>query len=313
MDPEANASFTVPELDFTNVPIDQSVSLLQRLATVITDAIFDESERPILLDLLSQKETELFLRQRGSALGSRSRGISIQGAPLQTASIRVGAFLRRWQDPLMTEEYGETISAGRRGQPREIVHARLLDEVERRVGGVTSTNVPTDLWPLVSQSAWMDLEFQNPITEKVHDVLRKTYLFKIGQMPKPDFSPQVYWMLILIARSGSLGWWEKLTRAPRIRLEGVAMMRAVAEAQVLKSPWARVWDQWIIMEAIRVWPDARYELGPHLSRAVMTLPLKNRLSPGDQVSTSGMHDRAAADIVHSDWDRDLPDWLRAWG
>jgi hypothetical protein len=78
-------------------------------------------------------------------------------------------------------------------------HARIRGQFKRRFGGLPFTYLPDDLWPMLGELAWRDLDFQYWVAAQVRVYFRPRVLFRPGETPFARLSPETMWTLIALS------------------------------------------------------------------------------------------------------------------
>ncbi len=132
--------------------------------------------------------------------------------------------------------------------------------------------------------------------------LRKRVFFSPGEPPTPTIGLRTCWALIALADSGAPPLWRR--RATRL---GLGRLRRTAAQAILVPGWADVWDQWLISEALRLWPGSDERLDPATRAAMLSLPIHTYLHP--QQVDHEPPGPPAPDLAAAGWAQRTPPWL----
>lgn len=227
-------------------------------------------------------------------------------------------YLRRWvarltsRKPVSQDE--EAVTRAIAGKlPLRKWRTRVLDQLKLRFGGPPSVYLPDDLWPVLSEIAWRDLDFQYWVAAQVRMYFRPRILFMPGERLVAKLSPITVWILIALAgaaTSASRGFHPNQQTIRR----AVRRLRNRGKQEALETTgWAGFWDQWIVSEALQHWPSALKSLDAELRDALLTLPLLNITSPVT-LAQPGKKRKSRTEtrqFAAPDWEKEMPEWFPA--
>jgi len=92
-------------------------------------------------------------------------------------------------------------------------------------------------------------------------------------------------------------------------LEGaLQQFQKAGQQQVMRGPWAGFWEQWLIAEALRRWPEATQRLAPPLQNAMASWPISisiRLILSGSEES----HPTSKHSFAQPDWEAEMPSWF----
>jgi hypothetical protein len=299
------------DLDFSSLPLHRGVVLLQKLGLSLLQALLTENKaEPVLSQMLDEDEVRLlrpvtFWTLRRHA---RSRG---QNQPWWTLfPARMGALYNHLRRRPPGYEYQATVKMAAQGRlSLWAMRARLLSEIERRMGGIGRDRISPDWWPLIGVRAWLDPHFQYQAATLLRTHLHHRMLFALDEIPLPHLSPQTLWLLVALANPVRLRWWQWLHWDQQAQRNGLLSLQRAAAEESQHLHWAHLWDQWIVSEALQHWPGAFRRLPGELRYACYRLPLVTELSLQLESLPLSIQDSDAIHIAHPDWRHELPGWL----
>lgn len=245
-----------PKIDFAALPLPEVAATLRIVAQNLLLNLLYGGCRADWAVLLPHAQVQILVPPRQARLG-RLR---------QWYNKIPGAKPAGWQEDMVTQAINGQL-------PPDRWRVRLIRRLGQNFNGIPPCYLPDNLWPVVSEMAWRDLDFQYWIATQVRAYFRPRLLFTLGHMPVATLSPATCWLLIALAgvstpllSSGFRTGQNSLDRAvKRLQREG--------QRQALTPGWAGFWDQWIALEALQRWPQACALLDPPLHQALLALPL----------------------------------------
>lgn len=235
--------------------------------------------------------------------------------PLEQAQIlggtsqKRGYGIARQKKPSSPEEPTKQAIAGQLSLPEW--RSRIQNWLRCLFGCPLSTRLPDDLLPILGEAAWRDLDFQYWVAAQVRIYLRPRVLIEPGEMPFAQLSPKTMWALI--ALSGSRISHPRRSLNPKRRATLIAAKRlriAGGEQALATGGWAGFWDQWVISEALRHWPDALKPLDVQLHNALTSMPLLATTSPEMTAQRNGKKGKTKSILLAaSNWKEGIPPWF----
>jgi hypothetical protein len=293
-----------PSLDLTSVPITEAVELLRRIGTGLIEAIAHQ-EAAALSRLITPSQVPLLL----PFAGRRGR-IPFQRDMLGAWARQLGWWIARpwrrtWSPPnLAGSLYVSSLNALRAGRSEAIWRALAQHWMSRALGGVTHEWLADPFWRLAGELAWTDPSFRADCARTLTTALSRRVLFSPDGPPLPQIAPRTFWALIALTEIGRLPL--RLFGLRRHRVSAALRRLRQQSALLAQAPgWADLWDQWLIIEALRIWPSATAHLPKPLAAAVLALPLRALLEPSANIVTAEPMPALAA----LGWDTHIPPWL----
>jgi len=284
----------LPDMDFTALPLLELASTLRTIGQNLLCNLLYGGCRPDWSALLPPEQ---------------ARVLAQPGMPMRVGLRRRVAGVRRKKP---TPQYDAAVTqaiAGRLslGQWR----ARVLGQLKRRFGGPPSTYLPDDLWPVLSEVAWRDLDFQYWVAAQVRMYFRPQVLFMPDETLVAKLFPTTLWALIALA-----GVETSAPRGPHPNRQtlrrAVKRLQNRGEQEALQTNgWAGFWDQWIVSKALQRWPGALRALDAKLHGALLALPLLTITTP-ETLAQRGRKRKSKAEIrplAASDWEKEMPEWF----
>lgn len=179
---------------------------------------------------------------------------------------------------------------------------QLQQEMQYRLGRYQSYRVPTALWPLLMQQAWLDPRFRHNVARLFSAAWHRRVVTPSGQLPVVQLHPHTYALLIALAVASVEQYPSENGRAIK---HAATMLQQVSEQLALKATaWAGLWEQWVLWQAYQQWQPAR--LSDALRATVTVLPVQTLLTDASGPIKGGTA------IVAPDWDAMIPDGFVMW-
>lgn len=294
---------TAPTLDLTRMPLEPAAALLRRVGEALLTALLNREPAPSLAQLVGRAELPLLLPY---AWGRHA-------LPLRQSLIR--PWLRQlwwWWMPLRRKAWAPppVLPSLQRSLQRAIQRPITPDRwgelaaiwVDRSVGGIDRRWLAAPFWPLAGELAWGDTAYLTNTSRLIRRTLAQRVIFFPGPPPVPALAAPTYWTLIALAEVGQPTPWPPLPRR-RVIIAGLRRLQAIGTRITLAPGWAGCWDQWIITEALRLWPNASEQaVAAPLRSALAALPIHHHL--GNALSAE-----PAAALAAPGWEQQLPPWL----
>ena len=191
--------------------------------------------------------------------------------------------------------------------PDAVWRTRVLELLGSRLGGAPSHYLPDQFLPLVGELAWGGLTFRHRVATHVRRFLRRLVLFAFGDEPAALPSVKVFWLLIALTDVSQLPrrW---LPLGSSLQSRATERLRREGQRQVLVEHWAGFWDQWLIAQALRQWPEACGRLDTPLRDALRALPILTET--GETRPAGSPREHPPLDLAAPDWRNHLPSWFR---
>lgn len=285
-------------------PLEEAISFLRRIGLALAGAAIRREPAPSLARLITRRDVALLLPFEGfhNALPLTRRTIwpwLKQGAWMFQRELAP-----RWTPPTLSRELQtaaeRSLLKSRGGEQWDLL-VRIW--AERVVGGISPRWLGDPFWPLVGEAAWGEAAFQLQIVELLDANLRRRVLFTPGGTPTLTVAPATFWTLIALAEIGRPYAWRLMLRW-RATMLGLRRLQEVAVRAALQPGWADVWDQWLIGEALRLWPKAAERPTPELQNALQALPLLSRLN-----TASPVPQQEPSALVALGWEQRVPPWI----
>lgn len=292
-----------PVLDLTQLPLEPTAALLRHIGERLLAALLNREPAPALAQLVGRGELPLLLPY---AWGRRA-------LPLRRSLIR--PWLRQlwwWWMPLRRKVWAppNVLPSLQRSLKRAIQRPIAPDRwgelasiwVDRSVGGIDRRWLAAPFWPLAGELAWGDAAFLASTSRLIRQTLAQRVIFFPGPPPVPALAAPTCWALIALAEVGQPAPWPPLPRRRLIRA-GLQRLQALGARIALAPGWAGCWDQWVLAEALRLWPSAQQgAASAPLRSALATLPIHHYLGQAPSAEP-------AAALAAPGWDQQLPPWL----
>lgn len=293
---------TEPRLDLETMPLNSAALMLRRIGTELLHALAQQQPLPLLDQLIDRRETALLLSY---ARLSHAIPLSRRTYRLWTQQLRWWLRLRQdrlWAPPDLAAGIATSIRATlKRPLPREQWQPLAAHWIDRLLDGLSPHWVAAPFWELAGSIAWQDEAFLMATASTLRRSLATRVIFEPGPPPAPLLTPQTWWMLIALSNVHS----QKRTLRLENKTAGIRRLQAIGSDIALASGWAKLWDQWLITEVLRIEPGARERIPPPLQRAIAALPIQ-RLRGHAPVTA----DRAAVALAAPGWDRAVPPWFQ---
>ncbi len=293
-----------PTLDFTAMPMAETVQLLRQVGAGLIDAIAEQ--RPAALSrLIEPRQVPLLLPFAG-----RRQSVPFDrdtlGAWVRQLGWRIARPWRRiWSPPDLAGHLSvSSLHALYAGYPEEDWRALVQHWMGRALGGVAPDWLAASFWPLAGELAWNESVFQAGCSRTLISALSRRVLFSPDGPPLPQIAPRTFWALIAIAPVGRIPLRPFGLRRHRVSA-GLQRLRKQSAVLAQAPEWAGLWDQWLIVEALRVWPGVAGYTPRPLREAVLALPLRPLLEPGANAAA----DRGAPPLAAPGWDTQIPPWI----
>jgi len=285
----------LPDMDLTALPLMELASTLRTIGQNLLCNLLYGGCQPDWSALFPLGHARILAQSRASMRASLRRQLA-----------RVTG-----KEPVL--QYEEAVNRAIAGKlsPRAW-RARVLGQLKLRFGGLPSIYLPDDLWPVLTEVAWRDLDFQYWVAAQVRIYFRPQVLFKPGEVPFAELSPKTMWVLIVLSGAGISRPSRSFIPGQRTILRAVRRLQGTGQRQALESPgWAGFWDQWVISEALQRWPGALKSLDAELRDALLALPLLTITSPEtlaqqDKKRKSKTETRQLAVL---NWKKEMPEWF----
>lgn len=262
------------------IPLPAASALLRRLGLSLVEAVARRTSPPALARLIGRNEVDLLLPFAG-----------IGGAvPLTPHTLR--PWLRQilwygarglaptWAPPILVGDLQRAANAALHSGANARTWGRIARAwIERAVGGVSPRWVAVPFWAAAGELAWGDAAFQAEVAHLLIDELRRRVIFTPGAPPRPLIATRTFWALIALAELGRPAPWRLLLRR-RAAVHGLRRLKSHAAVTALAPGWAEVWDQWLLIEAVRLWRLDDKAVAPELRAAIAELPLHAELGQG---------------------------------
>jgi len=255
-------------IDFTNLPIKETITILRRLGMGLLDELFEGPNepgkrlkarpQPDLLKFLSKEEIQTLAQSQIWKV--------IRKRPLQRIPKNMREQLSRALRKMVSKS-----TAGKMSAHQWQIAAN--NRIALALGGTAGDALPDDLWPVVAEAAWCDPNFRISMAMIVSEWLCSMRLLVPFQLPMVRMSHRTFWVLIALAKVKPLKirkWFSKEERAA-IRIG--RRLQEEAGLQAMTNEWADFWDQWIIYLASQRWPSGFKQLDTRLCKAISALPL----------------------------------------
>ena len=260
--------------------VSRSAAVLQGMVLSLIDRLVQQ-KNPLSIDIPEYSEDLLQLARIKTRAVPWRRGRPWLSIPGARRLARLSAVRRRTfakgelfrSDRLIFKAYWKLHLKRDLGFPRWRRH--FLDHLHLRLGGrpgMLELNLA-----VAGEAAWLEPSFQREISAKLSGYLKRSYLFPDGRAPIPHLSTRVFWLLLALVKTRPAGFLLRArTRFRKAR--GVwGSLQTLARSRGLASGWAGFWDQWLILEAVRLRGAAFDEKSP-LEAAVAGLPLMRQQS-----------------------------------
>lgn len=297
---------TRPTLDLNTVPLRAAATMLRRISEPLIDGLA-RGERPApLSQIITWPEAQLLL-----AYAQRQNAIPLRWGVLRLWLWQTGwqisqRWRRDWQPPDLTQHLSH---AARRSLqhgvsvPRwELIAAHWLD---RRVGGVSARWLAQPFWTLAGTLAWSDAHTQAETARTLLATLQRRVLFEPDAPSLPLLVPQTCWTLIALAEIGRPSRWHLPLRRRRT-VAALRRLQHIATLHALAPGWAGLWDQWVLLEALRLWPGALDRCTAQLRTALLALPLREQLGLPPVTPSAALPPVA---LAAAGWEQHIPSWL----
>lgn len=215
----------------------------------------------------------------------------------------------------------------------DVVHGRqttaqwqsgLIAAARRAAGLNDGYALPSGGWEALGRWAWGGPAFQRDAVALLEAKLRANVLFVGGdwstlRQPTLSLSPQTIWLLLALAAPHRIAprpsWLRRLMAEARAALVALrarrwpwprrrddselasAMFVELGRRHGLVPGWAGVWDQWLLLQAVRRWPGD--DAGP-VRAAIAALPLAGPPRPG------------GLSLARPHWSNECPAWFQTW-
>ncbi len=234
-------------------------TILRDLAMRLVEDLFsrDNKRPPNLTTLLSQQEARAIAEVH---LWKRKGGTSAAPARIpRTGQDRLKPTLK---DVVTKALKGET----KPDEWQTTFHDRMVSALG---GGTPGNGLPLEMEPLIEKAAWTDPRFRRFMIAKTREFLKERVLFIPGEQWVPEFSGDIFWVLVGLADVKEVEGQRTLTRLAREIREG-------ARHRVMKEGWANFWDQWLVRLARQRWAFSFDRDKSMFCRSLLALPLLSR-------------------------------------
>lgn len=276
------------------------------------ETVTDSPSTTLLLQLDELPHGDLLacLRHLGTEL--LQAALSRQPVPLTevlTADhLRMFGSLER-QPSKQRETHSRTVQAVVHGQKSVADWLEMAPMEARRVlrleGGYI---VPEGFWAVLGERAWADLFYRHTVARRLEQAIHQRTLFALqGKCAFPIFtlSPRTFWLLIsLSAARADFGFRDR----PRVR-HIVQKLHDLGGEMGLQPEWANLWDQWVLLEAIRSRPSGPQAVA--ILRALDALPL-GRLGKVEASAKPVSAEEQGIQLAQPQWSADIPVWFQDW-
>lgn len=213
-----------------------------------------------------------------------------------------------------------------------------MTSIRAKIGLTDKTLIPSALWQWIGHLAWSDPLFQIRISEAVAASFRERTLFRREEIAPFHIDPHTYWLLLCIGASQTasilnvnrkqhflrllfnfffnlirrLKKNELPTPADQEMLQASILIRDVSLQEGLHANWAQWADQWLLIEALRVW--TAHKLPNELNLELQALPLIERLRQKHLVQTGVSPTQAnnLKKLAFEQWEDHMPRWFDEW-
>lgn len=341
------------DMDFTALPLMEMASTLRTLGQELLRNLLHSKRQLDWLKLFPLQQAQILVQPRIWEMSCHQH-ITCVGRLLRHAllpSLENDSLQHRGSDglraltgkvawPNLGLSYKVTVAQAIAGKLSDHAwRARILGRLELDFDGLPPRYMPDDLWPVVSEFAWRDLDFQHWVAAQVRSYFRPRVLFMLGDMPVATLSPRTFWVLIALASlemqtarpwaspnqrmvqkaiklllTPFIGFTQESLNRRMVR-KAIKRLQNEGQRQALATGWAGFWDQWILSEALRHWPDAFNKLDSQLCDALLALPLLAITSPAALLqSYSERKDKASqppVKLAAPNWKKDMPGWFQS--
>lgn len=256
------------ELDFTGLPLKETILILRRLGLRLLDDLLGQpvkpgeplpqEHQPELRMLLPIQETRTLAR---SNVWSFKRTRKTGRIPGNMRYDLTRAFRRMFPRAI----------AGKISMKRWDIGA--ANRFALALGGTRGDVLPDDLWPVAAKAAWEDMSFRLTVVQRIYQWLRTGRVLAPYDFPDIHLSVNTFWVLIVLARVKpmTLTYW--FSRKERADIQVERRLQQEAYGHIMANHWADFWDQWIIQLASERWPGGFKQLDNRLCKALLALPL----------------------------------------
>jgi hypothetical protein len=266
------------------IPFDEVVAVLRGLIDELVPQILRVQGRstPTLMGLLQRQPLQVLFRKTMADPNSRD-GLTQRGQPGQQSDDTTN---RSFFD----QHIASFIQSGQLGSQLNQAFTN------RELASLTFMGyelIPVMYWPLAANAAWCDGEFQFRVGYLARQYLRQTEFLTPIEPSLPSFSPNVFWILLLLLpenthagpggqlfqRGGKIDS-STVPDLPLIWIQRAEKtLRSVANIAAATPGWAGFWDQWLITQAIRVWKPSLASDMLGMFHALLNLPVVNEQLP----------------------------------
>lgn len=184
----------------------------------------------------------------------------------------------------------------------------MLERLARRFFGPGSFVLPDDLWCLAGELAWKDLRFCHHVARDIRLYLRDRMVFEAGSIPNIQLSPRTFWLLLALYQPPETSWWRQMLPSHRRQKTTLKQMRRVAQREAYGECWAKVWDQWLILESLLNNETGLQQLNPKLRKAVVQMPLLSKTTKWQNQAAAT--DESVFQFAKTHWGLEHMKWLK---
>jgi len=132
--------------------------------------------------------------------------------------------------------------------------AGLVTALQRALGRIDATHVPDQFMRLAGELAWRPVDFQRGLAHQINQYFFQRVLFVNGRPLAPRVAPETIWVLAALAPP-------ELKARNEMVAAAAARVRAMGSVLARRTNWAGFWDQWLVWEAKRRWPEGLGQSG----------------------------------------------------
>lgn len=196
-------------------------------------------------------------------------------------------------------------------------------EIDRLCDRDLWLQVPEHMWAIVFRTAWGNPKYQFEVARAVEATVRRRTLFASKQLPSFLLSAQTSSLLLAMAL-GQISNTLEQQSMPRLGLpkrkrfgrreisivplrKYFARIKEVAEKQVERETgWARLWDQWVLLQAREHWPHASLARNIHEELDRLPLAMYRQHGISQAVPDTTMNVFASPDCADPS---NMPSWI----
>ncbi|MCP4111362.1 MAG: hypothetical protein GY749_38505 [Desulfobacteraceae bacterium] len=329
-------------LDFSVLPFDNAVSLLQKLGKSLLLDILREDSLKYPPDLFSMQDLQLLIRPRQFNWLNLS---SVRRMLTNKASSVKQLIKKNWSGKLSFKEIfkqlavllkqawsgffkglswfledifirdlkfeGLLFQAMTGNLASGDIGYRLWRRIDLYFGGTSPNFLPDDFWYMVGQIAWQDICFRKTVAHTTRNYFRDRVIFTPDDKTVTILSPNTFWVLIVLAGKKPLHkkpWPVPVNR--KIYMKAMKHVLSIAEFHVQKAEkWAGFWDQWIIWKALQHQPASIYNFNGQLRAAIADLPIFEYMGSACLYKNEAKENEQRLILADPTWRKEIPDWF----